>query len=103
MADEIQLWRDAQEDAELTPEEVELVIAACEGIDGIRLELSYLVTQLSRNLGGHFLREFVDQLRQHGPEAEPTDSLMVALLTTVMAEPTETVMAEPGDSAGEAA
>lgn len=84
MADEIQLWRQAQDDAELTTEEVELVLAACEGTDGIRLELSYLVTQLSQNLGGPFLREFVDQLRERGPDAQAADSLMAALLKTIL-------------------
>lgn len=62
MSSERDLWSHAARSAGLGAKELELLAEACERGEGLEPEMTFLLSGLSADLSGAFLRSFVDRL-----------------------------------------
>lgn len=86
MSDLDSIWRSAAEDAGLSPEDRRSLAGIFRCKPGLEEELRFLVAHLSANLGGRFLRLFVDELRD-GKRRHPDASIVTALHETIRVPP----------------
>jgi hypothetical protein len=84
------LWQDVCGEAGLTSEEQHRLGLAIDGDDGLKDELTYLLSHLRADLSAAFLRAFVDRLPAHGDELDSAAFEVQPALRCVLIPPPET-------------